>query len=105
MGDNEIPQDVGLALAAKIAMKEKELFQKERRISRLKKETEATRRKALQSKRELEESTKKKAHEKNTMRAYFGASRNSEDRLTILYQSRQHWIEVLLQPRLQKRSR
>jgi hypothetical protein len=73
---------VGLALAAKAAMKEKELLQKERKKARSKKETEAARRKVLQSKRELEEFAKKKAREKNTVRAYFGASRNSEDRLT-----------------------
>lgn len=79
MGDNEVLQDVGLALAAKATMKKKNLLQKERRISRLKKGPEAAQRKALQNKRELEESTKKKACKKNTVRAYFGASCNSKD--------------------------
>ena len=84
MEDSGVPQDVGLAVVAKAAMKEKDLLQKERKKARLKKEMEAARRKSLQNKRDLEESAKKKAREKNTVRAYFGASRNSEDRLTPL---------------------
>jgi hypothetical protein len=47
MGDSEVPQDVGLAVVAKAAMKEKELLQKERKKARLKKEMEAAQKKSL----------------------------------------------------------
>jgi hypothetical protein len=81
-GDDEPLQATQAATAVAAALKED---RKKRKLERLKREAKAAQRKALASKRLVDEESRKRSRAKSTIGSYFVTSRNANNRIGALH--------------------
>jgi hypothetical protein len=81
-GDDEPLQAAQAATAVAAALKED---RKKRKLERLKREAKAAQRKALASKRLVDEESRKRSRAKSTIGSYFVTSRNANNRIGALH--------------------
>jgi hypothetical protein len=81
-GDDEPLQAAQAATAVAAALKED---RKKRNLERLKREAKAAQRKALASKRLVDEESRKRSRTKSTIGSYFVTSRNANNRIGALH--------------------